>query len=148
VWKPLEWAEMPRIACIETGRPIMVGRACARPNRSRGSADLDLLESKAASASSAAMRRMVAAGCPVSADRFGSVSIVEEARGHQLERRHGAAAVGERGAAAEQRRARGIEGAADHAGGIERQRMALSSRAIKPSSAAPGSSITSQAALV
>ena len=32
VWKPFEWAEMPRIACIATGRPII--RSCWRPAQS------------------------------------------------------------------------------------------------------------------
>ena len=32
VWKPLEWAEMPRIACIATGRPTIW--SCRRPSMS------------------------------------------------------------------------------------------------------------------
>ena len=35
VWKPFEWAEMPRIACIETGRPIMLSWIASGPIASR-----------------------------------------------------------------------------------------------------------------
>ena len=31
-WKPLAWAEIPRIACMPTGRPTMF--SWRRPNRS------------------------------------------------------------------------------------------------------------------
>ena len=32
VWKPLAWAEMPRIACIETGRPITIEHRIPTPH--------------------------------------------------------------------------------------------------------------------
>ncbi len=107
--------------------------------------------SKAAWASSAAMRRIVAAGMPVSAgDRVGRVGRVEIALGQQLEHRARAAAVG---AASTSPLSAGrtvrIAGRARRARRpVPDQRPAVASRANRPSSAAPGSSITSQAALV
>ena len=42
VWKPLAWAEMPRMACMPTGRPIIL--SCRRPVQSvHGTSSVDLL---------------------------------------------------------------------------------------------------------
>ncbi len=64
VWKPLAWAEMPRMACMPTGRPIIF--SWRRPNMSVQGMSRVISSLKAACASSAAMRRTVAAGTPVS----------------------------------------------------------------------------------
>ena len=50
VWKPFEWAEIPRIACIATGRPSMV--ACRRPKVSVQGWSSSIAWSNATSASS------------------------------------------------------------------------------------------------
>ena len=72
VWKPLEWAEMPRMACIETGRPIIL--SWRRPAQSVQGMSSAICCSKAACASSAAMRRMVSAAMPrLGRDRVGRV---------------------------------------------------------------------------
>jgi hypothetical protein len=62
VWNPFECAEIPRIACIATGRPIMV--SCRRPAQSVQGCCSTISCSNAACASSAAIRLMVAAGTP------------------------------------------------------------------------------------
>ncbi len=65
VWKPLEWAEMPRMACMATGRPTIL--SCRRPAQSVQGVSISTVCSKAACASSAAIRLMTAASMPVSA---------------------------------------------------------------------------------
>ena len=57
-------AEIPRIACIETGRPIIL--SCLRPAQSVQGWSISMVSSKATFANSAAMRRIVAASIPVS----------------------------------------------------------------------------------
>ena len=63
VWKPFEWAEMPRMACMLTGRPMK--RSWTRPAQSvQRLPDLDLLlERRMRQLGGDA--RMVAAGTPV-----------------------------------------------------------------------------------
>ena len=51
MWKPLECAEMPRMACIATGRPTM--RSCRRPAQSVQGCSITTSCSKAAWAISA-----------------------------------------------------------------------------------------------
>ena len=63
VWKPLACAEMPRMACMLTGRPIVC--ECRRPQTSVQGTSTAIACSNAVCASSAAIRRMVAAGMPV-----------------------------------------------------------------------------------
>ena len=63
VWNPLEWAEMPRIACMATARPTM--RSWRRPAQSVHGTSITTSWRNAISAISAAMRRMVAAAIPV-----------------------------------------------------------------------------------
>ena len=63
VWKPFEWAEIPRIACIATGRPMVF--SCRRPAQSVQGWSSTICLSNAAWASSAAMRLIVAAGNPL-----------------------------------------------------------------------------------
>ena len=87
VWKPLECAEMPRIACIATG-PADHGLVPAAGPESVQGWSSTIGWSKATSAISAAMRRMVAAGMPQrSATASGAYSAVEVALGQQLEDR-------------------------------------------------------------
>ena len=95
VWKPFEWAEMPRMACMPTGRPIIL--SWRRPVQSVHGMSSTISSLKAACASSAAMRRMLAAATPVSVSTFsGAYSADEEALRQQLEHRHRLAAVGQR----------------------------------------------------
>jgi hypothetical protein len=63
VWKPLECAEMPRMAWKATGRPTIRSRAAVPAMSVQGRSSV-ISCSKATWASSAAMRRMVAAGMP------------------------------------------------------------------------------------
>jgi hypothetical protein len=63
VWNPLEWAEIPRIACIDTGRPIIL--SCLRPHASVHGRSRVISSLKATCAISAAMRRICSAGIPV-----------------------------------------------------------------------------------
>ncbi len=63
VWKPLEWAEMPRMAWMATGRPGMV--AWRWPRKSVHSCAMTGGLSKAARAISAASAWMRGAGMPV-----------------------------------------------------------------------------------
>ena len=87
VWKPLEWAEMPRMACMLTGRPIILSWLAPGPVGPRH-VEHDFL-SKAASASSRAMRRIsVGAFSPhSSATASGEYCGIHEALGQKLERR-------------------------------------------------------------
>ena len=62
VWKPFACAEMPRIACIATGRPVIV--ACSRPQASVQGWCNVIACSNATSASSRASRRIVSASTP------------------------------------------------------------------------------------
>jgi len=59
---PLEWALMPRMACIDTGRPTIF--ACLSPRKSTHSLSISNDSSKATRATSAAMARMRPAGTP------------------------------------------------------------------------------------
>ena len=54
---------MPRMACMATGRPVI--RSCRRPAQSVHGCSIVTVSSNAATASSAAIRRIVAAGTPV-----------------------------------------------------------------------------------
>ena len=63
VWKPFACAEMPRMACTLTGRPIMCG--WRRPAPSVHGTSSTISSSNAVCASSAAIRRMVDAEIPV-----------------------------------------------------------------------------------
>ena len=106
VWKPFEWAEMPRMACMPTGRPIIL--SWRRPVQSVHGMSSTTSSLKAACASSAAMRRMLAAATPVSFSTFsGAYSADEEPLRQQLEHRHRLAAVGEREGARQRRAAVG-----------------------------------------
>ena len=62
VWKPLECAEMPRIACMDTGRPVKL--ECVRPAQSVHSQATSMASSNAVWAISSARRSIVAAGTP------------------------------------------------------------------------------------
>ena len=124
VWKPLEWAEMPRIAWIATGRPTI--RSCRSPRKSVQGRSITTGSSKAARAISAASWRIRSAGMPVRAGHLlGRVVGREVVLGHVVHHR----AVGDALAAQRGRRGRapplavpgrGLAGAA-----VDDQRPAL-----------------------
>ena len=89
VWKPLEWAEMPRMACIDTGRPRIV--SWRRPAQSvHGDRQLDrLLERDMGQLGGDAADR-VGGNAAALRDRVGRIALVEIALGDQLEDRHAA----------------------------------------------------------
>ena len=62
VWKPLAWAEMPRMEWKETGRPTNL--SCLWPRKSVQSCLISMAWLKATSASSAAIRLMRSAEMP------------------------------------------------------------------------------------
>ena len=62
VWKPLEWAEMPRMAWKLTGRPMKV--SWRSPRKSVQGWSISMAWLKATSTSSAASRLIVAAAMP------------------------------------------------------------------------------------
>ena len=68
LWKPFECAEMPRIACIATGRPTK--RSWRRPVQSVHGVSTVIVSLKATCAISRARRSIVSAGTPVSAATF------------------------------------------------------------------------------
>ena len=92
VWKPLEWAEMPRIACIDTGRPLIV--SCRRPAQSVHATGSSIACSKATCASSAAIAADGVGGDAAAfGDRIGRIALLEIALGDELEDRNAAAAI-------------------------------------------------------
>ena len=145
VWKPLECAEMPRIACIATGRPIIV--SCRRPaHRSRAGRARSPARTRRA-ASSAAMRRIVAAGMP---HRLRPPRPARSARRDSVRPAAGTPARARRPSASMRSPISAGARLASHAlddalaAAVPDQRLAVASRANRPSSAAPGSAITSQ----
>ncbi len=92
VWKPFEWAEMPRMACIETGRPIIF--SCRRPAQSVQGMSSTTSCSKATSASSRGdPPDRVGGDARFGRNRVGRIVLVEEASGQQLEDRVAPATV-------------------------------------------------------
>ena len=114
---------MPRIACMETGRPTIL--SCSRPAQSTQPTGISIAWSNAASASSAAMRRMVAAGMPhCSRHLLRRVALVEIARRHQLEHRTRLAPIAERDLADQARRDVRRQRVVNGAGLVGAQRVA------------------------
>ncbi len=150
VWKPLAWAEMPRMACIETGRPTIF--SWQRPVQSvHGMSSVDLLARRRRApvrrrcagwwrpARRSARRRPPARSrAPGSARRSAGSSVTTRRPSGSLKRAH------------QLRRASGDSaGMGEPEWSVQHQRpLPCASRANSPSSAPPGFSITSQGALV
>ena len=139
---------MPRIACIATGRPSIL--SCRRPAVSVQGWSSSIAWLKATSASSRAMRRMVAAEMPqVSATTSGAYSAVQVAFGQQMEHRIGAAAVRQNDLTGDLRLHVGGGGIHRRArGAVPGQWLAVGIAHEQPVIGAAGIRTTSQAALV
>jgi hypothetical protein len=131
VWKPLEWAEMPRMAWKETGRPTKLW--WRSPFMSVQGWSISIASSKATRPISAASPRIVSAGTPVSAATASGAYFVEIFVGQMLEDRNRETPVfqfeapRERGA-----RALRAEGHRPFGHRLEDQRPAVASRANSP----------------
>ena len=148
VWKPLEWAEMPRMACMPTGRPIIL--SWRRPVQSVQGMSSTISSLKAACASSAAMRRMLSAATPVSFSTFSGAYSAARKRsasswntGTALRPSASAKVPDSDGCSGAVSASTSLPEALSCASGLP-----SASRANRPSSAAPGSRITSHGTLV
>ncbi len=138
---------MPRMACMATGRPTIV--SCLRPAQSVHATGSSIACSKATWASSAAMRRIVAAGTPqrsatLSGDQ--ASSIYRSAMSWNTGTQDLPATVRRPVSAGEPAGSEELAGAP-----VTRSQTSgrpSPSRTNSPSSGAPGSSITSNGALV